>query len=229
VIDFGWGNPVTMCGRFTLRLSPSELRRIFDVLRAPEWTPRFNIDPTQDVVAVRRVNQDRQLALLRWGLIPSWAREERIGARLINAQSETVHEKPSFRSAFKERRCLVVADGFFEWKQEGKKKQPYYFRLKDERPFAFAGLWEKWGAIESCTILTTTPNELVLPLHNRMPVILAPNDYDLWLDQSVTAREQLQHLFEPYPPDEMVADPVNPIVNNVRNNGQQCVENSRTN
>jgi putative SOS response-associated peptidase YedK len=143
---------------------------------------------------------------------------------MINARAETAAEKPAFREAFRRRRCLVVADGFYEWKKTGgKAKQPYYIRMKDARPFGFAGLWDRWGELETCTILTTSPNELCAPLHDRMPVILGTGDYDRWLDPSQSDVAELQPLLDPYPADEMLAEPVSTHVNNVRNEDERCI------
>jgi putative SOS response-associated peptidase YedK len=167
--------------------------------------------------------------MLRWGLIPSWADDPEIGSRMINARSETVAEKPSFRRAFKERRCLIPANGFYEWRKENGGKQPYYFRMKDGRPFAFAGLWESWdrhggGEIQSCTILTTDANDLVSEIHHRMPVILPQEDYELWLDSTLREPDQLLPLLAPYPTNDMEAYPVSRRVNNPSNNEPGCVE-----
>lgn len=169
---------------------------------------------------------------MHWGLIPSWAKDPSIGNRIINARSETVAEKPSFRAAFKRRRCLIPANGFYEWKKIGKKKQPYYVRRKDGEPFAFAGLWEPWEGedgtvIESCTILTTEPNADIRPLHNRMPVILDPSDYDQWLNPEVDELETLAPLMHPYPDGKLEAVPVSPLVNNPKNDDAQCIEPER--
>jgi putative SOS response-associated peptidase YedK len=182
---------------------------------------RFNIAPTQDIPVVRYTDAGRELTLMRWGLIPSWSKGPTSGSLLINARSETAAEKPAFRSAFKTRRCLIPADGFYEWKKTGGKKQPYHFRLANGQPFAFAGLWEKWQAIESCTILTTEANELAAQMHDRMPVILSPNDYAEWLDPQA---KDSGMLLTPFPASEMSAIPVNPIVNNARNEGPECIE-----
>jgi len=174
----------------------------------------------------------RQLALARWGLIPSWAKDTKIGNQTINARRETVAEKPAFRSAFKKRRCLVVADGFYEWEKGAKVKQPYFIHRADDRPFAFAGLWESWHGpekdsegtpLESCTIVTTTANDLMRPLHDRMPVILHPTDYDAWIDPGLADRERLESLIVPYEGDEFVTTPDSTFVNNVRNQGPDCV------
>jgi putative SOS response-associated peptidase YedK len=165
--------------------------------------------------------------MLRWGLIPSWAKDPAMGAKLINARAETVAEKPSFRSAFRHRRCLVVADGFYEWQKQEGKKQPFYFRLQDGQPFAFAGLWESWKdpngeVVDSCTILTTEANQLMQPIHDRMPVILASQDYDLWLDPTVQS-EQLQNLLQPFPSEAMVSYPVSTKVNKPTNDTPELV------
>jgi putative SOS response-associated peptidase YedK len=170
--------------------------------------------------------------MLHWGLIPSWAKDAKMGARLINARAETVAEKPAFRSAFRQRRCLVLADGFYEWQQqeEKKQKQPFYFHLREKQAFAFAGLWEHWQddaageEIESCTLLTTEANELMEPIHNRMPVILDPKDYDLWLDPKVKNSELLQPLLRPYATEEMAAYRVSTTVNKPIHDSAECIE-----
>lgn len=218
-----------MCGRFTLRTPAKEIAEQFALFSAPDLTPRYNIAPSQQVAAVRVAHNDgRELVWLRWGLVPSWADDSAVGYKMINARGESVATKPSFRNDFKARRCLVVADGFYEWQKTGGKKQPYYIRLKSGRPFAFAGLWEHWGRegkeIDSCTIITTDANELMEPLHDRMPVIVAASDYDLWLDPAVKDVERLQALLQPYPPGEMEAYPVSTVVNNPRNETEKCVE-----
>ncbi|MCH7813503.1 MAG: SOS response-associated peptidase, partial [Planctomycetes bacterium] len=171
----------------------------------------------------------RRLELLRWGLIPSWAKDPAIGARMINARSETAAEKPSFRAAFRRRRCLLPADGFYEWQRSGRVKQPYYIRLKHGPPFALAGLWEQWHSpdgslVETCTILTTEPNELVKPLHNRMPVLLTPDVFDLWLDPAMTDPARIQPLLRPCPPEQMIAQPVTTHVNSPRNDDPACIQ-----
>jgi len=219
-----------MCGRFTL-LTPSEtLAEQFELPDMPALPPHYNIAPSQSVAAVRQLPDDggRELVWLRWGLVPFWAKELDIGARMINARSETVAQKPAFRAAFRQRRCLVLADGFYEWQKQAGSKQPFFIRLADGRPFAFAGLWEHWdgpeGAVESCTILTTEPNDLIRPLHNRMPIILPPTDYALWLDRSVQEPRQLQPLLRPYPAQDMMAYPVSLWVNSPQNDGPRCIE-----
>jgi putative SOS response-associated peptidase YedK len=220
-----------MCGRFSLGTSATTLAAQFDLADLPAWTPRYNIAPTQPVATVVRQSGDvpRAFKVDRWGLVPPWAKDPGIGARLINARAETVATKPAFRKAFRERRCLILADGFYEWQRQGRRKQPFYFRLRDGRPFAFAGLWEHWddpegGARDSCTILTTTANLVVGAIHNRMPVILAPQDYALWLDPAVQAADRLQPLLHPYPAEEMLAYPVSLRVNNPGNDSPECIE-----
>jgi putative SOS response-associated peptidase YedK len=217
-----------MCGRFTLRVSPQAVARAFNVADVPEFSPRYNIAPTQQVLAIRAHNGERQASFLHWGLIPSWADDPKIGNRTINARADGVAVKSSFRSAFKRSRCLVVADGFYEWKKTGAAKQPYFIRLKKDRPFAFAGLAEHWHrsdkAIDSCTIITTDPNEMMAEIHDRMPVILSPDDYDLWLDPEFEGKEQLQSLLRPYPADETTAYAVSTLVNNPKNENPACVE-----
>lgn len=197
---------------------------------APEWPPRYNVAPTQKLLCARREPDDnrRQAALLHWGLVPSWADDPKIGNRMLNARAEGVADKPSFRTAFRQRRCLVIADGYYEWKTEGKIKQPYYIRMQDERPFAFAGLWERWrkgegDPLESVTIITTTSNDLTRFVHDRMPVILDAADYDRWLDPKYFDREELEKLLVPYDSPLMKAEPVSTRVNNVRNDDAECL------
>lgn len=217
-----------MCARFTLRTPMSVLVDQFRLEQAPQQLElRYNVAPTQPVAAVRVKDEQRRCLLFRWGLVPSWAKDLSIGSRLINARSETVAEKPSFRFAFRHRRCLVLTDGYFEWRKEGKIKQPYYFRMADERPFAFAGLWDRWRGgeepLESCTVLTTEPNELTRGIHNRMPVILEESDYDLWLDPDVEDKAPLLKLLRSYDSSAMKSEPVSTRVNNVRNDDPECV------
>ncbi len=219
-----------MCGRYTLKTPAADLAELFAVPEAPTLPFRYNIAPTQSVPVVRAVpgGQGRELVSLRWGLIPSWAQDPSIGNRMINARSDTASSKPSFRSAFRQRRCLVLADGFYEWQKRGSKKQPYYFQMRSGRPFAFAGLWEHWTGegeiIESCTILTTDANGVVRPVHERMPVILAPDQYERWLDPKVQQPDAVQTLLRPYPDEEMAAYPVGLRVNSPRNDDPVCVQ-----
>ncbi len=220
-----------MCGRYTLKTPVERLSEKFQFPEVFLLKPRYNIAPSQEVAVVRRLPDDRErkLAMLRWGLIPAWSKDPTKGAQPINAMAETAAEKPMFRDAFKRRRCLVPADGFYEWKQEGGRKQPVYIHMKDGEPFAFAGLWERWvreedELIESCTILTTEPNGLLEPIHNRMPVILDPKDYEQWLDPDVQEVTRLKPILHPYLPEQMTYYPVNLRVNNPRNDDALCVE-----
>lgn len=222
-----------MCGRFE-RITPIQvLATLFDCPAPPPETPtHYNIAPTQPAAVVRvlRASQEtgrRELAVMRWGLIPSWADDPAIGNRLINARSETAADKPSFRNAFKQRRCLVPVDGFYEWQATGKKtKQPHLIRLKDGRPFALAGLWEQWTApdgelVESFTILTTDANAMMRPIHDRMPVIVGAADYDRWLNAG-TPLEEVRDLLRQYPAEQMESFPVSTVVNNPRNETPEC-------
>lgn len=215
-----------MCGRYTLTSPIDRLIDEFGLAGADgDLHPNFNVAPTQEVAAVVAENGVRRLEMLRWGLVPSWADDPGIGARMINARSETAPEKPSFRGAFRRRRCLIPADGFYEWKREEGGKQPFYIHMGDGRPFAFAGLWESWndGEIRSCTILTTSANDLVGPVHERMPVILPAGDRDAWLDPEAE-REELASLLRPYPGDDLETFPVSRFVNSPRNNDERCVQ-----
>jgi putative SOS response-associated peptidase YedK len=197
-----------------------------------DWDPppRYNIAPTQQVATVRaRADAGRrELVPLKWGLIPSWAKDPKIATQCLNARGETVAEKPAFRSAFKRRRCLILADGYYEWTGPKGKKQPWRFRLRDNAPFAFAGLWECWqpqdgDPVETCTIVTTEANELAVKYHDRMPVILHPADYSRWLDPENQRVEELIPLLAPYPAEPMIAEPVSTLVNSARNESPDCV------
>jgi putative SOS response-associated peptidase YedK len=219
-----------MCGRFTLFVDPKDLMEAFPGFEVPaSWTPRYNIAPTQPIAVIPN-NSQNKIEFFRWGLIPFWAKDPTIGNRMINARAETLAEKPSFRTAYRRRRCLVLADGFYEWREEpGRKtKTPMYIRLQSGKPFAFAGLWESWRApddetILSCTIITTAPNTLVKDIHNRMPVILEPQAYDLWLDPAEQSPDQLGVCLKPYPAEHMTAHPVSTFVNSPGNDSPACV------
>lgn len=253
-----------MCGRFTLRTPLTILIEHFALdargdRQLPLFEARYNIAPTQDVFVVRAdpASGRRAGAMLRWGLIPSWATTDKLGAGppLINARSETLAEKPTFRTAFRKRRCLIPADGFYEWQQSPAgakgKKQPYYIHRPDGAPFAFAGLWERWAAregepslgppqkgkgnaeggslvIESCTIVTTAANRMMSKLHERMPVILSPNDYAEWLDPRNEDTNSIQHLLSACSEDELVAEPVGTHVNKVANDDARCIQVQRS-
>jgi putative SOS response-associated peptidase YedK len=219
-----------MCGRFTLTVDPGQLQNAFPWASIPdEFPPRFNIAPTQPVAVIANDGQNRMDFYL-WGLIPSWAKDPDIGNRLINARAETLAEKPAFRSAFKRRRCLILADGFYEWKQHADKKIkiPMYIQLADKKPFAFAGLWEIWNTsdgseIRSCTIITTRPNRLMEEIHNRMPAILAPQYYQAWISPDEQDVQSLAALLEPIPAEEMKAYPVSRLVNSPNNDIPDCI------
>jgi putative SOS response-associated peptidase YedK len=232
-----------MCGRFTLTTPAAEWAALFELDSIPEFEPRYNIAPTQIVAAVRsryraqhseesaeaapERGSSREFAGLRWGLVPHWAKEPDLkGRTLINARSETVSERPSFRDSFRFRRCLVVADGFYEWQPAGARKQPYWIHLDTEAPFGFAGLWDAWSdgteTLESCTILTTDANELLQPIHDRMPVIIDPADYDAWIHPE-TAAWDLERMLVPWPSDSLRLRPVSTHVNYVGNDDPECI------
>lgn len=222
-----------MCGRFTLRTSTESIADLFSGLEIdfPDdpIEPNYNVAPTHSVAAVRNQKDHNELAFLHWGLLPSWAKEKKMAARMINARSETVSEKPAFRAAFKRRRCLVIADGFYEWLTTPDGKQPMYMTMKDDRPFAMAGLWEvnKRVAdekIESCTVITTNANPLLAPIHDRMPVILPPEHFEMWLDPAFKDSDQLQELLQPFDDQEMAARPVAKNVNKVAYNQPDCID-----
>ncbi len=218
-----------MCGRYTLKTPVDVLAEYFDLDGYPSsLAPSYNVAPTQEVAAIVEEGEERKLETFRWGLIPSWAKDPSIGNKMINARTETVSEKPSFRSAFKKRRCLIVADGFYEWQKTDGGKQPFYIRMKDSSPFAFAGLWETWDGhgeeIRSCSIITTDANDLMDEIHHRMPVILPPDNYGAWLDPGFDEKEALVDLLRPYPSEEMEAYPVSRRVNKPSNNEPSVVE-----
>lgn len=217
-----------MCGRYTLNLEPAELQELFGAAAPDGLAPRFNIAPSQAVLIVRETGDGREAALVRWGFQPPRAAKGAVPMKMINARAETVFDKPAYRAAAKARRCLVPADGFFEWKRVGKRKQPYHIHRADGRPFAMAGIWEKGrdadgNVIETCSILTTDANAVVAKLHNRMPVILRDGDYGLWLDMSVRERGPLEHLFEPLPVEVLVATPVSTLVNDPKNDNRALI------
>ena len=205
-----------MCGRFVLNATPEQLKALLNLPEAPYIEPRYNIAPSQPVALMRLDPETKEPSFVHalWGLIPSWSKDPTIGARMINARSETVAEKPSFRAAFKRRRCLVPASGFYEWQKLGAARQPYFIHMADKLPFAIAGLWEQWLSpdgteLQTCTLLTTSANELMEPLHDRMPVILDPADFEMWLgngkDSTPRELDQLQHLFRPFDSAKMAA------------------------
>jgi len=218
-----------MCGRFSLAISPDKLAELFKTINFLDFPKRYNIAPTQPVVGVRaEENHDRVAEMFRWGLVPFWAKDLKIGQRLTNARSETLKEKPSFRGAYKYRRCLIPSSGFYEWKTVRGKKQPYHIRLKDHAPMAMAGLWEVWthpegSEIRTATIITTKANEMMAPLHDRMPVLLDSGDFDRWLDPGHRDGKALDPLLKPYPSAKMEAYPVSTYVNRTGQEGPRCI------
>lgn len=215
-----------MCGRFTITTKRDKLTDTFPKLIAKEWFgPRYNVAPSQPVPAILNSNPN-ELLWIRWGLVPHWAKDEGIGNKLINARAETLGEKPAFRRSFEKQRCLVLADGFYEWVAipGSRLKKPYYIRMKSGEPFTFGGLWDKWcgsrGDLLSCTIITTPPNELVAPIHDRMPLILPPAARDRWLNDATPPRD----LLVPYASIEMLAFPVSTSVNSVATDHERCIE-----
>ncbi|MBN1679470.1 MAG: SOS response-associated peptidase [Anaerolineae bacterium] len=223
-----------MCGRFTLtKLDPDLVAKTFALDSVPALSPRYNIAPTQPVAAVIHdvESAQNQLAVFRWGLIPHWSKDATIGSRLINARGETVAEKPSFRAALRYRRCLIIADGFYEWQTlpDGS-KQPMYITLRDRGLFGMAGLWERWTdpntgeIVPTCTIITTTPNDFMAPIHNRMPVILPSELYAAWLDPTQTVTANVLPLLQPYPAGQMTGYPVSRRVNRPTNDDPSLIE-----
>ncbi|MDH3866623.1 MAG: SOS response-associated peptidase [Desulfobulbaceae bacterium] len=219
-----------MCGRFALKTPPRSVQEHFHLPEAIHLSPRYNIAPSQAVAVVRHLPGKRfpQLDMLRWGLIPHWAKDMKVGYKMINARAETLGQKPSFREAFKKRRCLIATDGFYEWKHSGKAKQPIYVHMKNGAVFGFAGLWESWNSpdgsiVKSCTIVTTAPNRLISEIHDRMPAILPPEQYQTWLQDS-TPDHLLQKLLRPYPPEEMTAYWVSSEVNSPKNDTPDCIK-----
>lgn len=219
-----------MCGRFTLTVDPAEMGAAFRNYNFPsQFVPRFNIAPSQPILAIPNDGNNKADFFI-WGLIPSWAKDPTIGNRLINARGETLAEKPSFRGGYKYKRCLVLADGFYEWEKTPgtKAKVPHFIHMKTRKPFAFAGLWSEWHSpdgsqIRSCTIVTTQPNPIMAAIHDRMPVIIDPDDYQRWIDPAAQSPDSLQPLIKPYPADEMTAHPVSTLVNNPKNDRAECV------
>lgn len=216
-----------MCGRFALVTTPEKLANHFNLKRKVTIEPRYNIAPSQPVVIIREETTGNKLSAVRWGLIPHWAKDEKIGNKLINARAETVQEKPSFRDAFKSRRCLIPATGFFEWKHHGRMKQPYFIKMKNGGLFAMAGIWESWQRpdgkiIESCSIITTEANGIVGKIHDRMPVIIPNQSYGLWLSSVGNGQSFLEYL-KPYSPFKMISYPVSSMVNQVKNEGEGCI------
>ncbi len=225
-----------MCGRFTQTAPWEKVKKEF-VVKAPEsnlFKPRYNIAPMQIVPIVRDSVSERIISELKWGLVPSWAKDSEMGNRMINARAETLTEKPSFREAFRKRRCLIPTSGFYEWKKTGSgAKQPFYFYLKEKDVFGFAGLWEEWldkesgELLETFTIITTEANDILKPVHDRMPVIIKAENYDEWLDPKVKDNEQFEKLLAPYPANEMDSHPVSKAVNSPNEDSPELIINSK--
>lgn len=219
-----------MCGRYRLSRRRQIIEEYFDAVSGEDdWEPRFNIAPTQPVPVIRQHPKEpiRQLSLMRWGLIPSWAKDPSVSAQMINARSETAATKPAFRDPLKFRRCLIPADGFYEWKRMPTSKQPYCFEVNEGELFAFAGLWDCWKgssgkAVETCSILTTTPNAVTSAVHDRMPVILEPDTYDLWLDPGMRDMRVVSDLLKPFDAQLMRCYPVSTRINHVANDDEEC-------
>ena len=219
-----------MCGRYRLSRRKQIIEESFDTADwQDDWSPRYNIAPTQPVPVIRQHPKEpvRQISLMKWGLVPNWARDASIASSTINAKSETASEKPAFRDPFKYRRCLIPADGFYEWKRSGSSKQPYCFEVQNGEVFAFAGLWDGWKDadgqwIKTCSILTTLPNAVTATVHNRMPVILDRECYELWLDPSVTSVEVISELLKPFDARLMRCYPISAKVNHVANDDEEC-------
>ncbi len=218
-----------MCGRYAFTSAPEAIRLLLRYLERPNFPPRFNVAPTQPIAICRLVNGERHFALVRWGLLPSWVKDPKKFTLLANARGETVMEKPAYRAAMKRRRCLIPAHGFYEWKAGGARKQPYYIRFKSGEPFAFAGLWETWTGpngeeLETAVIVTTTANQTLKPIHDRMPVILAPDAFDLWLDGANVDPVTASALIAPAPDNLLEAYPVSTDVNRVANDNPKLLE-----
>lgn len=218
-----------MCGRFTLIVELEELMFRFHVGPFSRYQPRYNVAPGQEIISIIHDGEVNRMGLLRWGLIPQWAKDAKIANQTMNARAETIAEKPAYRVPFQRKRCLIPADGFYEWKRSAGNKQPMRIIMKNRELFAMAGLYDTWldpqgNKISTCTIITTQPNELMQDIHNRMPVILRPEDEALWLDRSVQDTALLQSLLQPYDASEMTAYPVHPMVGNVRNDTPECIK-----
>lgn len=218
-----------MCGRFSLKSTIQAIEDEFNIeSNKIELKPRYNIAPTQDV-AVVVYDEKRILKFFKWGLIPAWSKDQTIGSRLINARAETLTQKVTFKNLLKRSRCIIVADGFYEWEKGTTGKNPYYFSLKTQRPFGFAGLWTKWTnqdgvIIFSCTIITVEPNSIVGKIHNRMPAILKKSNYKIWLDTSFSDETDLLKILEPYSDSDMISYRVSKIVNSPNNDNPTCIE-----
>jgi len=217
-----------MCGRFVTDIPADELKRIFNLIESPQLEPHFNVAPTQLTTVVRNLGERNRLDMLKWGLVPGWAKDQSFGSHMINASSESVAEKPAFQRAIRYRRCIIPTSGFYEWSHIEEKKQPYYIRMADQSPMCLAGLWESWKApdgseLDTFTILTTAANQLVAPLHDRMPVILHPDTFALWLSHNMHDPEQLKPLYQPFPDEQLQTFKVPDLVNNPRFDSPACI------
>jgi putative SOS response-associated peptidase YedK len=218
-----------MCGRFVTIIPPNELAKIFAHIEANcSIEPRYNVAPSQQVAVVRSTGDNNILSLMKWGLVPSWSKDTKIASHTINARSETVAEKPAFRHAIKYQRCIIPTSGFYEWMHAEQYKQPYFIQLSNHAPMCFAGIWESWKApdnalLETFSILTTTSNSLIEPMHERMPVILRPDDFSFWLNRTMHDPQELQHLYQPFPADLMSAYKVPDLVNNPKFDSPACI------
>jgi putative SOS response-associated peptidase YedK len=219
-----------MCGRFTLHTPAAQIIDTFKLtdISAQELTPRYNIAPSQNIPIIRDTEARREMVMARWGLIPGWSKESRTKYSTINARIESAAEKPAYRTPFKRQRCLIPADGFYEWKQVNGNKIPYHIRMRDGKVFAFAGLWDHWGgkddSIESCTIIVMPSNDVMKPIHERMPAIIAHAHYDSWLNSSVTDKQEIMQYLTSAPSSQLTAYPVSTRVNSPGNNDERCIQ-----
>ncbi|WP_226666529.1 SOS response-associated peptidase [Metabacillus litoralis] len=216
-----------MCGRFSLATDQEILQNQFDFILHDEVMNRYNIAPSQDILVIGSNGKNRVGTQMKWGLVPPWSNDTKIAYKMINARSETIDEKVSFKKPFLMKRCLILSDGFYEWKKNGKEKQPYRFKMKNNRAFAFAGIWERWdkgnNPLYTCSIITTKANSLTADVHDRMPAILPESSYDHWLNREFQDLEKLKSLLTPYYSDEMEKYPVSSIVNSPKNDSAECL------
>ena len=219
-----------VCGRINLRATPKELAEFFDLFREPEWTPRYNLGPLQQILVIRKHPDGVRLAEpMQWGLVPAWSKDRSMAAHMINARADTVAEKPAYREAIVHRRCLIPVSGFFEWQIiNSKTKQPWHLYRADEKPFAFAGLWEHWQSpeghiLESCAVITTETNQALSDIHTRMPVVLSPEVWSIWLTEQELDTKTRENLLAPYSNDGWKKVPVSTLVNSVKNDSSDCL------
>ena len=219
-----------MCGRFSLHTSESTIRKAFNLGNTEPLglSPRYNIVPSQQIPIIRTTETSREMVLAKWGLIPNWSKESKSKYSTINARIESVAEKPTYRTPFKHRRCLLPTDGFYEWKVINGNKVPHHIRMRDDSVFAFAGLWDHWEgedtSIESCSIIVMPANEVMRPIHERMPAIIAPAHYELWLDSRITDKQEIMRYLTSAPSSQLTAYPVSTWVNSPKNNDERCVQ-----